>query len=294
MAPQTNRTPAGFSAAIRSLARQAMKAAAISPVARHIARARVSCPVDYMRCAEFDGVLRELTLSSPMTVLDVSSPQWFSFFLAERYPGIDFRYINIVPAELEPYHELAAALRLGNLDHRIADIRKLEIADDTYDRVISISVIEHIYPLEGGDVQALREIARVLKPGGELVLTVPYKDKANVVFLDGPVYERDEPGKNFFAREYDEETFARLVAQSGMALESQCFICERRGLLAVDYYDWGPGKNTFLARVNSVTRNALQRLLGVSLDEWLAGRYLVLSDRITDRVVNIVAKLRRV
>ncbi len=247
-----------------------------------------------MRYAEFEGVLRELTLDPPMTVLDVSSPQWFSFLLAEQYPGIDFHYINILPTELDPYRELAAALRLGNLDYRIADVRNLEIADETYDRVVSISVIEHIYPLQGGDVRALREIARVLKPGGELILTVPYKDKGSVVFMDGPVYERDEPGTNFFAREYDKETFAQLVAQSGMVLETQRFICERRGLLAVDYYEWGPGKNSFVARVNGVTRNLIQRLLGISLDGLLAARHLVLADRITDRVVNVVAKLRRV
>ena len=45
----------------------------------------------------------------------------------------------------------------------------LPFADASFDRVIAAEVLEHI----GGDVPALRELSRVLRPGGRIAVTVP-------------------------------------------------------------------------------------------------------------------------
>lgn len=50
-----------------------------------------------------------------------------------------------------------------------ADAVKLPYADNTYDIVIALDVLEHIED----DLAALNEWRRVLRPGGEVVLTVP-------------------------------------------------------------------------------------------------------------------------
>jgi len=49
------------------------------------------------------------------------------------------------------------------------DICAMPFADDSFDLVLATDVIEHVEDDEG----ALREIARVLRPGGALLLTVP-------------------------------------------------------------------------------------------------------------------------
>lgn len=50
------------------------------------------------------------------------------------------------------------------------DIQDIPFADDTFDTILAIEVLEHIpEPLE-----ALRECARVLRPNGHLILTVPF------------------------------------------------------------------------------------------------------------------------
>ena len=49
------------------------------------------------------------------------------------------------------------------------DATRMPFPDGAFDRVIAAEVLEHI----PDDWQALREIARVLRPGGQLAVTVP-------------------------------------------------------------------------------------------------------------------------
>jgi SAM-dependent methyltransferase len=55
----------------------------------------------------------------------------------------------------------------GPVEH--GDICAMPFADDSFDLVLATDVIEHVEEDDG----ALREIARVLRPGGTLLLTVP-------------------------------------------------------------------------------------------------------------------------
>ncbi len=58
----------------------------------------------------------------------------------------------------------------GNQPREYADFQKLHYADNTFDFVVASDVFEHIRR----DADAMREVQRVLKPGGHLILTVPY------------------------------------------------------------------------------------------------------------------------
>lgn len=278
---------------IRALALRAMKGFSSSQSAYHIARRRAACPIDYMRYAEFDAILRDFEISSQVTVLDVSSPQWLSLYLANRYPDIEFCYINIIDSELNPYEEIARALSIKNLRYQKGDVRDMDFSDGSFDRIISVSVIEHVYPEEGGDLKAIREIKRVLKSGGEFLMTIPYKSKCNVVYRDGPVYERNAEGIKFYAREYDQKLLDKLIEKSGLSLAGSWYICEREGFFPVDYYEWGPGKNDIIAKYLVRSRRLLERILGISFDKVLAKQYLSVSREITGRLVNISARLRK-
>jgi SAM-dependent methyltransferase len=143
----------------------------------------------------------------------------------------------------------------------------------------------------GGDLRALLEIKRVLKPKGELLLTVPYKSKRNIVYVDGPVWERRRKQRNFFGREYDKEMFEELVDRSGFAVRDAWFICEKHGLFAVDYYEWGPGINSWFAKYHIRLRRLAERMSRRPLDDLLARRYLSISKEIESRVVNVAAVL---
>jgi len=68
-----------------------------------------------------------------------------------------------------------------NLEFIVGDICRLSFENDFFDVAISLSTVEHVglgfygdSRREHGDVAAIRELHRVLKPGAKLILTAPY------------------------------------------------------------------------------------------------------------------------
>jgi SAM-dependent methyltransferase len=69
---------------------------------------------------------------------------------------------EIGAAELELTRATATGRGIPNIDFQIADVHALQFADDTFDVTHAHQVLQHI----ADPVQALREMARVTKPGG--------------------------------------------------------------------------------------------------------------------------------
>jgi len=97
-----------------------------------------------------------------------------------------FRYVSqckLVGLELDwPVIEKAKGNvgHLSNLMLNNANIYTLPYADNTFDGVILSGILEHI----DRDVDGLREVYRVLKPGGVMAITVP---NANYPFWWDPI-----------------------------------------------------------------------------------------------------------
>jgi cyclopropane fatty-acyl-phospholipid synthase-like methyltransferase len=283
--------PDQFINSIQKLAFEAVKYSPTSSLAYQEAKRRTKRPVDYMRCSEFDLVFKQLSLKEGMKVLDISSPQWFSLYLANSYPIIEFHYVNIVKWELDLIQDTAKCLNINNITYHKQDVRSLEFDSSHFDRAISISVIEHVGPEIGGDVQALNEIRRVLTPGGKFTLTMPLKDVRNVIYSDSAVWERKAQTRNFFAREYDFTQFQNLVDETGFKIKEKTFILENRGLLSLDYWEWGPGKEKTYSKWIIKFIKSVEKYLGFSIEGKLAKYYLKYSPEIEYRVVNIAATL---
>lgn len=87
------------------------------------------------------------------------------YFSIKAY-GVDFSHASITQAA-------SAAKENGTeIDLQVADIRKTPFPDNTFDKIISLGVIEHLY----NPLVSLSEIFRTLKPGGNLILMTPNKN----------------------------------------------------------------------------------------------------------------------
>jgi arsenite methyltransferase len=103
------------------------------------------------------------------TVLDLGSGAGLDAFLAARHVGPNGRVIGVdmTPAMLEKARGNAVALGLGQVEFREGRLEALPVADASVDAVTSNCVIN----LVPDKAAVFAEIARVLKPGGRLVIS---------------------------------------------------------------------------------------------------------------------------
>jgi SAM-dependent methyltransferase len=89
------------------------------------------------------------------------------------------------------------------------DITRLPFADDSFDVVICSEVLEHI----PDEAKAIEEIARVLKPGETLVVSVPRYFPEKVCWALSKAY-RNEPGGHI--RIYRKRELIRKLEKAGL------------------------------------------------------------------------------
>lgn len=111
-----------------------------------------------------------------------------------------------------------ADLRQRGVTHQV-DITRLPMADATYDVVIANHVLEHI----DDDRQAMRELFRVLRPGGTALLTVPVNPTRQETYSDPGVTSKVARAAHFNApdhRRYYGLDFAGRLRDVGFEAET--------------------------------------------------------------------------
>ncbi|MGH9509182.1 MAG: class I SAM-dependent methyltransferase [Terriglobales bacterium] len=188
-------------------------------------------PCNYWRNVEVPAVLSELDVRPGERVLDVGSPKLPSLYLCYR-SGAEVFATDLFPYFFDEYSHYVA--RLGappaGAAYRMEaqDARALPYPDAHFDKVYAISVVEHIEDL--GDSQAMREMARVLKPAGLCSLTVPFDHAYRETTISHEIYfKKPSDGQPvFYQRHYDPEALqVRLVQPSGLSLAKLEYFEER-------------------------------------------------------------------
>lgn len=91
-----------------------------------------------------------------------------------------------------------------------ADICNLPFKDDSFDVILCNHVLEHI----PNDIQAIKELYRVLKPGGWGIFQIPQDLKRNTTFEDDSIVDKKERAKIFgqydHVRIYGRDYFDKL------------------------------------------------------------------------------------
>lgn len=171
-------------------------------------------PISIVRYFEYDFALRNFSSSSlaRIQILDISSPYLFGFYLASSFGG-EYNYINPDKTDLSLVKKYSSKLKFTmKYSADSADATSLSFSDNSFSHIISISVIEHING--EGDSEAIKEMWRVLKPNGILILTFPVAKIFEEEFSDKDTYGlnvKQVKEKFFFQRVYNESSITERL-----------------------------------------------------------------------------------
>jgi ubiquinone/menaquinone biosynthesis C-methylase UbiE len=172
-------------------------------------------PVSIVRYFEYEFANSCIGNIDDKNILDVSSPYLFGFYISANNK-CNYHYINPDKNDLQNVKSLANKIKFSR-NHLIdcLDAKKMGYPDNNFDRIISISVIEHVS--NNNDSEVMREMWRVLKPGGLLILTFPVKKEYQEEFISKDIYnlnQEETEGKFFFQRYYDDKKIEERLLSS--------------------------------------------------------------------------------
>jgi SAM-dependent methyltransferase len=194
-------------------------------------------PVPYWRLVEFRLVRDAGEFRGTDRILDIGSPKLLSIYLAKTL-GAEVYATDIDEYFMGEYTSLRTleGLPPDRFHVQVEDGRKLSFPDGYFNKVFSVSVLEHIP--DDGDAECAREIGRVLAPGGRCLLTVPFSPASRTIYKQASqiYWAKPEAGEDgadkrqpiFFQRRYSEhDLYERLVRPSGLRLKQLLFVGER-------------------------------------------------------------------
>jgi ubiquinone/menaquinone biosynthesis C-methylase UbiE len=134
-------------------------------------------PDIYLREREIDHICGYIGRLAPTSVLDIGCGNGYGTFkYAVRFPNVRFRgedlSTGMIGFALDNLGRLADPL--GNLSFGVGDVTCLSHADGSYDMISTCRVLINLGAAER-QLVALREIQRVLKPGGVYVMLESFK-----------------------------------------------------------------------------------------------------------------------
>lgn len=154
----------------------------------------------------------QVPLKAGMRVLDAGCGGGRHLCEPFRTPGVDVAGVDLKWDDLcktRGYLSLMAGETSGRWVVAQADVTKLPFSDGSFDMVVCSEVLEHIEDNRA----AVRELVRVLKPGGDLVVTVPRFWPERICWAISRAYH-DEPGGHI--RIYRKTELMALLEAAGV------------------------------------------------------------------------------
>lgn len=134
---------------------------------------------------------------------------------------------DLTPEMLEQAERLKSERGIGNTEFREADVHALPFDDNEFDLVICRLAAHHFSDIK----LALREMRRVLKPGGRLVIndrSVPEDD-----FVDQCMNELDWYHDESHVRQYRPSEWRTMMTDTGFAVETAELYTKHRPLTSL-------------------------------------------------------------
>jgi SAM-dependent methyltransferase len=148
------------------------------------------------------------------------------------------RHRGLLVEGIEYSADLVALVHAANPQLRVRQGNALYIdsPDSYYDTYLSIGVVEH--RVEGPE-PFLSEAYRVLKPGGKILVSVPYFGPLRVLKGRLSMYERKPPDLPFFQYGFARKEFTNYLEKAGFSIEKVQALYPHRLLLEeMSFYRW--------------------------------------------------------
>jgi ubiquinone/menaquinone biosynthesis C-methylase UbiE len=211
--------------------------------------------LEYEQQVRSDAVLERLGASRGDTILDLGCGN------ARDIPpmlqaGATVVGVDLSPGMIEQAKKDLAAVGYHHVQLEVGDATRLRFADATFDKIVCSEVIEHI-PAAG---VAVREMHRVLKPRGSLILSTPNR-RSWYGFDRYVVWERlfrkrwNHPFDNWRTL----EELVDLLEQHGFDVSARQTVCFMPGFL-LTYRLPSTSLQALLARGLGRAERSLQRL----------------------------------
>lgn len=175
-----------------------------------------------LTCREFIPCLSDRTAHTPLEPTYFYQDSWAAGILFRLKPehhydvgssamtiGILSQFMPVTMIDIRPL-----ALALDNLFFQEGSILSLPFADNSIESLSSLCVVEHIGlgrygdPIDPwGSEKAIRELKRVLKPGGNLLVSLPIDEECRVYFNAHRAFTRDYVMELFAGLELVEEKY---------------------------------------------------------------------------------------
>jgi len=160
--------------------------------------------LDIFRNIEFPITIKLLCPKKDERILDMGCGESIlPSFISKNYQcnitATDILDVKNIQGEF--FKKTRSIVREGKFEFKIEDATNLSFSDETFDSVYAVSSIEHIP--NDGDSKAFKEMLRVAKPGGKIVVTVPFSNK----FLEQKTADHYQG----FERRYDYENLKKRL-----------------------------------------------------------------------------------
>ena len=133
---------------------------------------------------------------------------------------------------------------VGPLPLVAGDLTNLGILDNVFDAIISLGVVEH---LRTGPEVFLREMRRVLKPAGVMLISVPYFNSLRWWRARRGAYQDDVSGLDFYQYAFTRQEFCAILEDAGYEIETIYSYSYKNGL--TQELRWLKAIHPFLRRV---------------------------------------------
>lgn len=135
---------------------------------------------------------------------------------AQLVLGLNVRGYNCIGLDYA-FSAMRRAIQVaGPLRLMCGDITALGLADESFSAIISIGVVEH---RRAGPEPFLEEMYRIIKPGGTMLISVPYFNPLRRWRAGQGAYQDDVSGLDFYQNAFTRDEFCQFLEEAGFQIE---------------------------------------------------------------------------